>query len=229
MVRKILSWLALAICEAILITTFILFRGELSTDIMVLDIVVGSIILGLLFIDLLRPWGDPHTARIGSMGVRWSITITYAVIAIVAMILMRHLSFTVQLLVQGGLLALLLLGMAAVLRTKEQVVDVQREEATKLNNRDDVKRAWRTLLEKIDQKGDVPGELRGRVERMVQELRYLSPSNNAEAMATDHQLVEGAESIGRMIGDYRMNHDQAEQMVARCERMLQQRRTQYSN
>lgn len=229
MARKIFTWLALAICEAILITAFILFRGELSTEVLVLDIVVSSIILGLLFIDLLRPWGDSHTARLGSAGVRWSVTITYAVIAIAAMYLMRNLEFTTQLLVQGGLLALMLLGMAAILRTKEQIVAVHQEEAAKLTNRDDVKRAWRDLLEKIDSLPDSPGELRGRVDRMVQEMRYLSPTNNDEALTTDRQLVEGAEAIGRMLGDYRLNHDQAEQQLAHCERLLQRRRTQYSN
>jgi hypothetical protein len=229
MARKIISWLALAICEAILITAFILFRGDLSTEVMVLDMVVSTIILGLFFFDLLRPWGDQHTARMGAMGIRWSITISYAVIAIPAMILMRHSSFTIQLLVQGGLLALLLLGMAAALRTKEQIVNVYDEEKSKLNNRDDVKRAWRDLLEKVDQNGNIPSELRGRVDRMVQELRYLSPSNNTDAQTTDHQLVEGAETIGRMIGDYRMNNDQVEQKLAQCERLLQRRRTQYSN
>jgi hypothetical protein len=142
---------------------------------------------------------------------------------------MRHSSFTTQLLVQGGLLALLLLGMAAALRTKEQIVNVYDEEKSKLNNRDDVKRAWRDLLEKVDQNGNIPSELRGRVDRMVQELRYLSPSNNTDAQTTDHQLVEGAETNGRMIGDYRMNNDQVEQKLAQSERLLQRRRTQYSN
>ena len=211
-----------------MIAAFIIFRGSMSTEVLVLDIVVSTIILALFFIDVLRPWDDEHTSRMGSMGVRWTMTLLYAFVAVAAMVVLSSYSFTIQLLVHGVLLALLLLAMALVLRTKEQIVSVHKEEKAKLASRDDVKRAWNTLLEKMNQV-DTSAELRERTAAFVQNLRYLTPTNNPDAQETDRQLVEGAQSIGRMIGDFRMNADQAEQMLARCERLLQQRRTQYSN
>ncbi len=229
MIRKFLSWVALAICEAIMIAAFLLYRGDMPTEVMILDMVVCTIIIGLFFVDITRPWGDEHTAKLGAMGVRWTITFIYAILAVGLMIALRNQEFSVQLLVQGGILVLLLLGLAAALRTREQIVGVHKEEQQKVGNRDSVKNAWRDLLEKMDLQPDFPVALRERTNTMVQDMRYLSPTNNPEALDTDRQLVEGAVEIGRMVGDYRMNAEQAEQVLARCERLLQRRRTQYSN
>ena len=80
-----------------------------------------------------------------------------------------------------------------------------------MGNRDSVKNAWRDLLEKMDLQPDFPVALRERTNTMVQDMRYLSPTNNPEALDTDRQWVEGAVEIGRMVGDYRMNAEQAEQ------------------
>ena len=229
MTRKILSWAALALCEAIMIAAFIIYRGDMPTEVVVLDIVVCSIIIGLFFVDIIRPWGDEFTAKLGAMGVRWTITSIYAILAVGLMIALRHNTFNLQLLVQGGLVVLLLIGFAAALLTREQIADVHKEEQQKVGNRDSVKKAWQDLLENMNLQSDFPVALRERANTMLQDMRYLSPTNNPEALDTDRQLVEGAAEIGRMLGDYRMNAEQAEQVLARCERLLQRRRTQYSN
>lgn len=229
MTRKVLSILAVILCEAIIIAAFIIYRGATPTDVLVLDIVLCSIILGLVSVDLFMPWNDKHTANLGSMGVRWTVTSIYAIAAIVVMIWLHGSPFNMQLLVQGVLLVLLLLGLAAMLRTREQVVRVHEAEGQKLAQRDDVKKVWRDLLEKMNMQPDLPAEVRGKTEKLVQDLRYLSPTNNPEAVETDQKLIEGAQAIGRMIGDYRMNNDLVEQKLSQCERMLQRRRTQYSN
>lgn len=228
MTRKILSYLALVICEAVMIAAFILYGGNMPVETMVLDIVVCTILLGLLFFDLLRPWRDPHTARVGSMGVRWFMTIVYALLALGTMIVLNGGRFSTQLLVHGALLALLLLGMAAALRTKEQIVAVGDNEQKQVADRDAVKKAWSALLEKMADMDNFPDAIRGRVQRMVEELRYLTPTNNEEAMDTDRQLVDCANRMGLMVGDYRMNLEAMEQMLQKGERLLQRRRNQYS-
>ena len=89
--KKILSYIALLGGEAIIIiAAFILFRGNLSDNILVLNIVVSSIIYGLFFVDILVPWinlGDKSQKKIGSLGVRWFFTWFYAITAIAVIIL----------------------------------------------------------------------------------------------------------------------------------------------
>ena len=128
----------------------------------------------------------------------------------------------------SSLLRSLLIGIVAMLRTREQISNVYEAEREKVAERDDVKRAWRDLLEKMDMQPEFPSDVRERPNKLVQELRYLSPTNNPEAIETDQNLVEGAQSIGRMIFDYRLNSDQIAQRLSQCERLLQRRRTQYS-
>lgn len=229
MTRKILSWLALAICEVILIAAFVIFGDNMATEIMVLDIVVCSIIIGLFFIDILRPWGDEHTSRIGSMGMRWTFTIIYAVAAIALMLLLNPNNFTLQLLVQGGLVALLILGMSGVLSGQEQIVSVKDQEQVRLNGRDDVIRAWQSLLQKMEFDPATPAEIIEQVRTISQQLRYLSPSNNPQAAQLDNQLVMDAQSIAYMTGDYALNMNQIKQKLHDTAYTLQQRRTMYSN
>ena len=228
MTRKILSWLALALCEGLMIAAFIIFRGDTPTNVLVLNITVCTIILGVISPDFFIPWDDKHTANLGCMGVRWTVTTIYSIAAIAVMFLLHEHPFKLQLLVQGGLLVALLIGIVAMLRTREQISNVYEAEREKVAERDDVKRAWRDLLEKMDMQPEFPSDVRERTNKLVQELRYLSPTNNPEAIETDQNLVEGAQSIGRMIFDYRLNSDQIAQRLSQCERLLQRRRTQYS-
>lgn len=229
MTRKVLSILAVILCEAIIIATFIIYRGSTPTNVLILDIVLCSIILALVSVDLFLPWNDKRTINMGSMGVRWTVTSIYAITTIGIMILLHDNPFNLQLLVQGVLIVLLLLGMAAILRTREQVVRVYEAEGQKLAQRDNVKKEWRDLLERMNMHPNLPAEVRGRTEKLIQDMRYLSPTNNPDAMETDQKLTEGAQTIGRMIGDYRANNDLIEQKLNQCERMLQRRRSQYSN
>ncbi|MBO4752434.1 MAG: hypothetical protein J5526_06770 [Bacteroidales bacterium] len=228
MARKFLSWAILAICEAAMIAAFVIYRGEMETSVMVMDILICSIILGLFFIDIVRPWSDEHTAKIGSMGVRWTLTIVYAVLALGAMVLMRNKEFSLQIIIQGVLVAVLLLGLVAALRTKEQIVKVHEDEQQKVGNRDSVKQAWSMLLEKMEMQSDFPPELKERTVSLVEDMRYLSPTNGAEAMETDRMLIECAEEMSRMLGDYRLNAESAGQLMSKSERLLQRRRTQFS-
>lgn len=229
MTRKILTWIILAICEALMIAAFIIYRGQTETSVLVMNILICSIILGLFFIDIVRPWGDEHTAKIGSMGVRWTVTIMYAVLALGVMVLLRNKDFSLQILIQGALLIILLLGLLAIFRTKEQITSVHIEEQKKVANRDNVKLAWAALLEKMEMQSDIPPALKERTSSLLEDMRFLSPTNGVEASQTDLQLVECADEISRLIGDCRLNSESVEQLITKSERLLQRRRSQYSN
>ena len=229
MARKILLWAALVLCEAVMIAAFILLCDGMRRDVMILDIAVSTVILGLLFIDILRPWGDENTAKLGSMGVRWTVTFIYIAASIGLMIALRDSGFTLQLLVQCGLVALLLLGMAGSIRTMEQIGEVRNEEHQMVDDRDTVVRAWTELLSMMDSKTDFPDDVRERTRTLVRDMRYLVPTNNPDAQNTDRQLKEGAESLMRTMGDYGVSKIQMEQILSQCERLMKLRRTQYSN
>ena len=67
--KKIVSFIVLLGGEAINIAAFILFRGSLAPDVLVLNIVVSSVIYGLFFLDILVPWinlNDKQGKKVGS-------------------------------------------------------------------------------------------------------------------------------------------------------------------
>ena len=145
------------------------------------------------------------------------------------MILLLQSEFSLQLLVHGGLIVLLILGFVAIIFTKTRITEVGNEEGRIVKDRDRVKQAWRDLLENIELQADLPIAIRERTDKILQDMRYLSPTNNTEAMNIDRQLIEGANEISHMLYNYQLNSEQLEIRLAQCERLLQRRRSQYSN
>lgn len=229
MIQKILSWVSLIACEAIMIAAFLIYGKELPTEIMILDMAVCTIIIGLFFVDIICSWSDRFSARLGAMGIRWVVTFIFTISSISVMILLRQSEFSLQLLVQGGLIVLLTLGFIAVIFTKARITEVSSEEGRIVKDRDRVKQAWRDLLENIELQADLPIAIRERTDKILQDMRYLSPTNNTEAMNIDRQLIEGANEISHMLYNYQLNSEQLEKKLAQCERLLQRRRSQYSN
>ena len=58
MIQKILSWVSLIACEAIMIAAFLIYGKELPTEVMILDMAVCTIIIGLFFVDIIYSWSD---------------------------------------------------------------------------------------------------------------------------------------------------------------------------
>ncbi|MBR1798680.1 MAG: hypothetical protein IJ761_08240 [Bacteroidales bacterium] len=231
MARKIFSWVALVLLEAVLITSFIIFGSAMPTGVLVTDIVVSTIILALLFIDIMMPWhtaNDGATQHLGAMGVRWVVTIVYAVAAIAVMVLMQNYSFTTQLLVQGGLLAVMLLGMAGVFSSKEKIGQVYQQESTQLSDREQVRSAWHTTVEKLIDGQGMPEDVIERVKVVAEQLRYVSPSNSAQAKELDEQLIACAESLRRMSVDYELNKERVAAYIDKAMRLIEQRKSAFS-
>ena len=147
--KKILSFIALLGGEAIIIAAFLLFRGSLATDILVLNIVVSSVIYGLLFLDILVPWvdlNDKSGKKVGSLGLRWFFTWLYAITAIAVMLignLAYEWTFALQFIIHCGLFFLLLLGFIAVIHSGNKVQEVYQQETFNRNGINEMKTAMR--------------------------------------------------------------------------------------
>ena len=88
-IKKILSFIALIAGVILLITGFIIWGVYLPTEVLILNIIVATIIYALLFVDVLLPWvqwSDPSQRSIGILGLRWTLTVIYAVVAILLMV-----------------------------------------------------------------------------------------------------------------------------------------------
>jgi hypothetical protein len=233
--KKIMSRLLLLFGEALIIIAFILLRGDLANNILVLNIVVSTLIYGLFFVDILVPWidfGDKSQRRVGAMGVRWLTTWMYAIAAIAVMIIANvpyDLAFSTQLIIHGVLLFVLFLGLFAALHASDKVNQVYQIETANRNGVVEMKKAIVSLKDKINEVSDLPESFILRVNTLEENLRFISPTENSEAHELENSFVETIHALCFALSNYSINEQQIENDLKKCERVYQNRKQIYSN
>ena len=233
--KKILSFIALLGGEAIIIAAFLLFRGSLATDILVLNIVVSSVIYGLLFLDILVPWinlNDKQGKKVGSLGVRWLFTWLYAIAAIAVMLvgnLACEWSFALQIIIHCVLLFFLILGLVASLHSGDKVQEVYQQETFNRNGINEMKTAIRDLKDKMNDLPNLPEYFIRKINTLEDSLRFISPTENAEAHGLEQQFIRVINDIAFAISNYSMNEEAIGSNLKKAERIYQIRKSIYSN
>ena len=232
--KKILSWIALIGGEAIIIAAFILFRGGLANNILVLNIVVSSLIFGLYFVDILVPWIDLDETtqnNVGSIGLRWLFTWLYTITAIATMLfgnLAFEWSFALQTIIHCGLLFLLTLGFVFYYTSSEKVEEVFYKEHSCRSGIIEMKSAMRDLKDKMYNTTDIPEGMINRIMSLEESLRYISPANNSAAYDLEKSFSKMVYDISLSISDYKKNEEYIEISLQQLERIYQTRKSIYS-
>lgn len=233
--KKIVSFIVLLGGEAINIAAFILFRGSLAPDVLVLNIVVSSVIYGLFFLDILVPWinlNDKQGKKVGSLGVRWLFTWLYAIAAIAVMLvgdLACEWSFALQIIIHCVLLFFLILGLVASLHSGDKVQEVYQQETFNRNGINEMKTAIRDLKDKMNDLPNLPEYFIRKINTLEDSLRFISPTENAEAHGLEQQFIRVINDIAFAISNYSMNEEAIGSNLKKAERIYQIRKSIYSN
>lgn len=232
--KNIISLLLLLLGEALIILSFLYFGRNLQAEILALNIVVSSIIYGVVFIDLIIPWinfKDKYQKTIGSIGVRWFFTFLYTLVAIGLMIAFHTIwaiDFTSQLLLHGTLVFLLALGFYMVFSSSNKVQSVFIDEKLVIGGLDDMRSATKELQLKLDTMKDIPVEITSRIMDLMGNLRFLSPCNTNEAIGLEKSFVEGIMTLKDSITGSPLNMDEVNVNIRNCERIYNDRKHVYS-
>lgn len=233
--KNILSWFAFLGGEAIIISSFLLWHGSLSNEILILNIIVSVLIYGLLFFDVIFPLvdlRDPSGKRIGGIGIRWAVTWIYAILAVSIMILCNisfQCTFRLQLTLHCVLALLLLLGILAILHSSGQIANVYQEQRVTSIGLDEMKASVVELLDALYCCNQPYDSYIDRVCQLQEKLRYLSPSNNVEATSLEHQFSETIKNIRIAFSNQSLNKEQIELELKKAEYICQKRKSLYSN
>lgn len=232
--KSVMTWLLAIAGEALIVAAFLMFFSDLlPSDVLVLDVFVASVVYWLFFIDLIKPWtpeNDPSQKRASSLGVRWFFTIVYDIAAIAAMIYfaVALLPFKIQLLVQLALLLFVSLGLLLASRTAARTQKVWQDEQQQRAGREDMKKVLQELKNAAEMSG-TPQSVVDEIASLCDEVRYISPANTNEAADLEYQFVDSARQIQFAFREYNMNKDAIANQLAKCKRILQQRKSIYSN
>lgn len=233
--KTLLSLFALLLGEVVIIASFLLWRGELSTNILALNMLVSSLIYCLFFVDILIPWvnwSDKAQRSIGSMGLRWFVTWVYAAFAVTIMLvcnLWLDASFKLQLILHCVLFVLLLLGFTGVLHASGKVAEKYMQENQSRQGLQEMKQAVRGLKETAEGCTQLSAVCLRRINDLEDGLRFLSPSDHWEAHSLERQFIETVESIAAALPGYVANQEKIDTALKKAERLYANRKSMYSN
>lgn len=229
--KRVLSILAFILGEIVLIAVLRIYvLPALGEEIAYLDIAVSSIIYMSLFIDVFFAWvnlKDKSHREVGGIGIRWMSVLIYGIVAIAVMVIggLCELSFTLQLIIHLGLFVFYILGWSAVLTAESKVAGVYEKEKQKRQGINEIKSFVRTL--RVSAKNiDTSPETNRSIEKLEEELRYISPSDSAAASAIDADIMRALSELERAI----LTKDEGENILRltnKCENLICERRRTY--
>lgn len=233
--KKIFSLLLALLGEALIIFCFLHFGKNVQTEILTLNIIVSTIIYCLVFVDVIFPWvnlKDKSQKQIGSIGLRWFFTFFYLILAIGVMVIfntVKPIHFTNQIIIHGILFFLLLLGLFMAFSSSDKVREVYIEEKQNRDRIDEMKKATKELQLKLDAMNNIPPEIISRINELQENLRYLSPSNNNEALVLESKFVEEVKKLSNCFSDNPLNMEVVISNIKNCERTYKERKQVFSN
>jgi hypothetical protein len=229
------SYLLLLLGEILLVVTFLYFGKNLTKDVLFLDITISSIIYLLIFSSFLTPLldlKDKSQSRVGSLGVSWFFSSGYAIIAILLMYYFskhKEYEFETQLLFQSILVFFLLIGAFISNRTNEKVAEVYFEQKKERDKVNDIQKATKRLASRIELMTNISPEIKYRVNKMVEELRFVSPTNNSDSYEIEMMYLSLLDKLDLMLINFESNKENIDLTIKQCDQLIKERKQVYSN
>ncbi len=233
--NKILSSLLLTVGEAIIILCFLYFGRNSDISILSLNIVVTSIVYLILFIDTVSPlviFKDKSQLPAGSIGIRWFFTFFYILFALIVMVvfnLIFNINIVSQLLIHGILFFMLLLGFYFGFSSSQNVDSVMAEENKTRVQLGEMQISTKEVVAKLEQMKNMPPEFLLRMKVLLENLRFISPSNTLEASNLEESYLMEIVKLKDCLIDFSPNISDVITCIENCESRYKDRKLVYSN
>ena len=230
-------YLLLIVGEILLIMSSLHFGNGLQKELLALNIVVSSIIYIMFFSSFLFPLinvKDKAQSDVGFIGVNWFFSAGYSLDSIAVMVYFNVLhkesgKLDVQLLVQAILFFFLLIGGFLSRKTANKVTEVYQEQKIERNRVDELKKVTKALVLRTELMSDLTPEFKYNLNRLLEDMRYLSPSNNFDANEVDEKYIQTIRRIDDMLYNKESNKENIDIALKQCAQFIKERKQLYSN
>ena len=230
--KNLLLWLVMIGGIGVIVASYLCFDlGFAADNVRYLSLGVSIVAYSLFFVDLLVPWvrfDDPAQRTVGTLGVRWTAILLYAVCSVTSIVLMNMLEarFSTQCIVHSSLVLLLVLMMVGVLNISHTTARVHAKEQAARADLNLLKQALMTL--KVKTSGVVlPAPVKERIAAFEESLRFIAPSKSNEAHQLEQQIADKVDSLARMLSNYELNADRVSETITALEELYKIRKTIY--
>ena len=233
--KKTIPILLLFIGEILIITCFLYFGRNIETKLLTLNIIISTIVYSLYFIDILIPvvdFNDKSQKAIGSLGVRWFFTLLYTFLAFGVMVgfnIIKPVDITTQLIIHLILIFILAFGLFFAAASKQKVLEIYIEEDSNRNRVTEIKKALKDIQLKLGQTYNIPKEINTRINNLQESLRFISPSNNIEAIELENKFLIDIKNLKESLFETPYNSEKTNERIKNCEQTFNDRKQIYSN
>jgi hypothetical protein len=196
---------------------------------------VSSIIYFLWFVEKFVPvidLKDKAQKDVASLGLKWVVTILYAMFAISAMVIfniVKPIDLTSQIIVQTILFFFLLVGLYYVYYASQKALEIFIEETANRSRIDEMKKVTKDVQLKLYQMTEIPTEIISKLNELQDNLRYISPSDNHTALELEDQFITQMKTVKNCLFDSPLNFDRIKENMNNCELTYIERKQIFSN
>lgn len=231
--RRILSWVALVIGWAIILTSFFIWGEDVEPGKFAVNIVVSLLCYVLGFLDFLFPFvdlKDKAQKRIGTMSVRMVTVWSYIFLSVVTMLVFTSrvdIPFLAYLIVHCVYVLFLVLGFMAVAEVASKVSDVYEQESAAKEGTDGLKRKARKVMYAKEDVAQLSAQIARRTNEVLEMVQYIAPSNAPLAKELEAKLdkVMGEFAVALKLSP--SNEKKLNALLTDIERLIAERKNMY--
>lgn len=226
--KHIYRLIAILLGYGLIISGFFVFGEDLKDNIKILDIIMSCLIFFQFVQFTIFPLVDLNKKahrEVGMMGIHMVAINVCSVLSIllIALGIIYELDFKIQLMGQLGVILFALVGRMCTLHAGEKVEQVYQEEQTKLAGKQLLASYMEDLQEVVVQTQDLDETDRRKIQEIEENIRYINPSKQAQAIEKEHQIREVIALLRNMLLGVRVNRAAVHDEVEHLSRLLEQR------
>lgn len=221
--------LALLLGYVVLVGAFIIWGGQVPKDVMILDVVMSCVIYTVFaettFFPMLNLRHKSHK-EVGMMGLHYSSIILFAIVSVIVMAvgITYRFSFFSQLIGQLIALFVLFVWRTATLHSGEKIEQIYKEEQTLIQNKDKLSLQMERLVDIMRTTANIDPLVAERIGVINEELRFISPSNQQQALILEEELIGKIRVMSIMFKDYEANKENIDMEVEQLGYILEKRK-----
>ncbi len=106
------------------------------------------------------------------------------------------------------------------------IADLDKKHAADI---DEMKKITKEVQLKFDQMTNIPDDIISKINELQENLRYISPSNNVEAIELEENYVNQMRLVSNCLFDIPLHFDKIKENIKNCEINYKERKQIFSN
>lgn len=224
---SLLLWL---IGEAVILYSFVWANPGTIPYSLMLKMLVSSIIFTVLIISIFRNQAKLSKRGV-SNGMKWFFTLTYALLAIAAMLYFEFLNpvdLLTQTIVQAIFLSVLFMGMWGAFKSGKRIHTDQKYEKMEQRQLMMIRNVVDVARTRAERTSGMPPSIVNEIIDLQQEVQQISPGNEYTALKMEGKIMMDANQIIRCLKNNPPDLNMLQSTLKHCFKLIREFRSTYS-